>query len=51
MIDTAMMVTRPRRTAWNRGGDGRLELARLRVPGRTGFGMWEGGGEVAATSK
>jgi len=46
MIGTAMMVTRPRPTAWNRGGDGRLmtydELAQSLVPGRDGIGPWEG---------
>jgi hypothetical protein len=26
MIDTAMMVVRPRRMAWNRSGDGRLMI-------------------------
>jgi hypothetical protein len=41
MINTGMVVTLPRRTAWNRGGDGPLmtydELGGLRVPGRAGW--------------
>ena len=53
MIDTAMMVVRPRRAAWSRGGDGRLmtydDLASLEF--QAGFGTWEGVREVAALKK